>query len=108
MKGSSLPPGYVLGVLNREQAAQYVGVSPSLFDELVANGRMPKGVVLSERRFGWVQRELDGAIATLPRKGETETDGARVGEMSDGERDALEDFDAARKAAKAQKSSAQY
>jgi predicted DNA-binding transcriptional regulator AlpA len=108
MKGSSLPFGYVLGVLNREQAAEYCSVSPSLFDEMVANKRMPPAVELSEKRFGWIQRELDTAIATLPRKDETKGDAAPVGQMSDGERNALERFDAARKAAKAEKYTAKY
>jgi predicted DNA-binding transcriptional regulator AlpA len=54
MTGSSLPIGYRKGVLQREQAAEYLGVSPSLFDEMVGDGRMPKAVVLSERRYGWV------------------------------------------------------
>lgn len=73
MTGSSLPVGYSLGVLNRKQAAEYVGVSPSLFDEMVANRRMPEAVVLSERRVGWIQRELDAAVAALPRKAQAET-----------------------------------
>jgi predicted DNA-binding transcriptional regulator AlpA len=61
MKGSSLPFGYLLGALNRMQSAEYVNVCPSVFDEMVADGRMPKPVVVSERRFGWIQRELDAA-----------------------------------------------
>jgi predicted DNA-binding transcriptional regulator AlpA len=108
MKGSALPIGYSRCVLNRECSAEYIDVSPSTFDEMVADGRMPKPVVLSERRFGWIQRELDVAAAALPRKGKTESSGACVGEMSDGQREALEDFDATRKAAKAKKSPAQH
>ena len=98
MKESSLPIGYLLGVLNREQSAEYVGVSPSLFDDMVADGRMPPAVVLSVGRFGWVQRELDIAIAALPRKGQ-------IQHSRDQTRDekAEERFDAARRAAKAAK-----
>ncbi|MCK1567475.1 hypothetical protein IVB08_26550 [Bradyrhizobium sp. 173] len=106
MKGSSLPIGYILGVLSREQAAEYVCVSPSLFDEMVLVGRMPKAVVLSERRFGWIQRELDLAIAALPRKDHIEAVAPVA--MSDKDQHALERFDAARKAAKAQKPVAQH
>ena len=110
MKGSSLPFGYALGVLNREQAAEYCSVSPSLFDEMVANKRMPPAVELSEKRFGWIQKELDVAIAALPRKGETSDETAPVGQMmmSDPERKALERFEANRKTAKAQKSAAEH
>ena len=74
---------------------------------MVADRRMPEAVVLSERRFGWIQRELDAAVAALPRKGQTEShaDGT---EMSNAERVKLEKFDAARKAAKAEKPPAQY
>jgi predicted DNA-binding transcriptional regulator AlpA len=108
MKGSSsLPVGYSRCVLGREQAAEYVGVSPSLFDEMVADRRMPEAVVLSERRFGWIQRELDAAVAVLPRKGQAESH-ADVAEMSSAEKVALERFDATRKADKAEKPAAQY
>ena len=107
MKGSSLPIGHPLGVLNREQAAEYVNVSPSLFDGMVADRRMPEAVELSERRFGWIQRELDAAIAVLPRKGHAKSH-ADVAETSSAEREALERFDAVRKATKAEKRAAQY
>jgi predicted DNA-binding transcriptional regulator AlpA len=106
MKGSSLPFGYLLGALNRMQSAEYVNVCPSVFDEMVADGRMPKPVVLSERRFGWIQRELDAALARLPRKTQTESD-APVGGMSDSERKALENFVEDREAAKAKKLASQ-
>jgi len=107
MTGSSLPWGYRLGVLNRAQAAEYVGVSPSLFDEMVADGRIPKPVVLSERRYGWAQQELDAAIAELPRKGEADC-GVPAADMSDAEKQQLEKFDATRKAAQAEKSAASH
>jgi predicted DNA-binding transcriptional regulator AlpA len=101
MKASSLPIGYILGVLNRDQAAEYVGVGVSLFDTMVADQRMPAPVVLSVGRVGWVQRELDQAIADLPRRGQQ-----GFSDQTDDEK-ALERFDAARKAAKAQKLAAQ-
>jgi hypothetical protein len=41
MKASLLPIGYILGVLNRDQAAEYVGAGVSLFDSMVADRRMP-------------------------------------------------------------------
>lgn len=50
--------------LRRENAARYVGVSPSKFDQWVADGRMPKpfradGCVL------WDARDLDDAFEAL-------------------------------------------
>lgn len=53
--------------LNREQAAEYVGVSPNSFDKLVRGGEMPKG-----RRFRHIDRmvwrvsELDEYLARVP------------------------------------------
>jgi hypothetical protein len=100
MKASALPFGYVLGVLTREQAAEYVGgVGVSLFDAMVAHGRMPPAVILSVGRIGWVQRELDLAIAALPRKD-------HIGSIPQNA-DILEKLDAARKAAKAEKHAAE-
>ncbi|MEE1658346.1 XRE family transcriptional regulator [Microvirga sp. CF3062] len=47
--------------MRREEAAHYLGVSPTKFDQLVADGRMPQpfrldGCVL------WDVRRLDAAI----------------------------------------------
>jgi predicted DNA-binding transcriptional regulator AlpA len=55
--------------LRREDAARYVGVSATKFDDLVKDGRMPKpfridGCVL------WDIRELDAALDAL-RDGDT-------------------------------------
>jgi len=54
--------------LNREEAAQYVGISPSKFDQLVADGRMP-GPKLLDRRRVWDMRRLDQAFELLPGSG---------------------------------------
>lgn len=50
--------------LRREQAAKYVGVSPSTFDTLVADGLMPqpkrlRGCVI------WDRKDLDAALDNL-------------------------------------------
>jgi len=37
--------------LNRQEAARYVGVSVTTFDKLVADGRMPRPMVLGARRI---------------------------------------------------------
>jgi predicted DNA-binding transcriptional regulator AlpA len=50
---------------NREQSAEYIGVSPTKFDVLVADGRMPK----PKRIYGrvvWDRLQLDTALAALP------------------------------------------
>lgn len=51
--------------LNREQAAGYVGVGTSKFDEMVADGRMP-GPKEIDRRKVWDRRGLDAAFDNLP------------------------------------------
>ena len=51
--------------LSREQAAAYVGVSPSLFDTLVKDGRMPAPKRINARTV-WDRLQLDTAFAALP------------------------------------------
>jgi predicted DNA-binding transcriptional regulator AlpA len=57
---SSLPPRG----LSREAAAQYVGVSPVKFDEMVEDGRMPKPKRIDARKV-WDRRALDLAFDAL-------------------------------------------
>ena len=56
--------------LSREQAAAYVGISPSFFDMLVKDGRMP-GPKRVNSRVVWDRLKLDAAFEALG-----ETDGA--------------------------------
>lgn len=58
---SSLPPRG----LSRVQAAAYVGVSPTLFDILVTDGRMPRPKRINARKV-WDLRKLDLAFDALP------------------------------------------
>jgi predicted DNA-binding transcriptional regulator AlpA len=58
------PPPPARG-LNRVQAAEYVGVSPSLFDEMVRDGRMPRAKKINSRTV-WDVRKLDIAFDALP------------------------------------------
>jgi predicted DNA-binding transcriptional regulator AlpA len=51
--------------LAREQAAAYVGVSPSLFDMLIKDGRMP-GPKRINSRVIWDRLKLDAAFEALP------------------------------------------
>jgi predicted DNA-binding transcriptional regulator AlpA len=50
--------------LSHEQAAAYVGVSVSLFDEMVKDGRMPKPTRINSRTV-WDRFKLDEAFARL-------------------------------------------
>jgi predicted DNA-binding transcriptional regulator AlpA len=46
--------------LNREDAAFYIGISPTKFDQLVADGRMPQSCRIDGRVL-WDIRKLDMA-----------------------------------------------
>ena len=60
-----LPQSLAPRGLSREQAAAYVGISPSLFDMLVKDGRMPAPKRVNARTI-WDRLELDAAFAALP------------------------------------------
>ena len=61
--------------LNREAAAQYIGVSPVKFDELVEDGRMPKPKRIDSRNV-WDRRALDLAFDRLDEQRTAKTRGA--------------------------------
>nr|WP_244479321.1 hypothetical protein [Rhizobium sp. Leaf384] len=61
---TAVPLPIVLG-LNRAQAAAFIGVSPSLFDEMVKDGRMPRPKTVGARRI-WDRRKLEAAFGRLP------------------------------------------
>ncbi len=50
--------------LNRQEAATYIGVSPSLFDVLVKSGAMPKPVRIKSRTV-WDVHQLDECFDEL-------------------------------------------
>ena len=58
--------------LRRVEAAIYVGVSPTKFDEMVEDGRLPR-----PKRFDkvavWDLRQLDSAFESLPSDGNDTT-----------------------------------
>ena len=56
----SLPPRG----LSRGQAAEYVGVSPSLFDAMVKDARMPAPKRINARTV-WDRLEVDASFAAL-------------------------------------------
>lgn len=51
--------------LSRVEAAVYIGVSASKFDQLVADGRMPGARRIDGRKV-WDVRELDSSFEDLP------------------------------------------
>jgi predicted DNA-binding transcriptional regulator AlpA len=60
-----LPSSLAPRGLSRVQAAAYIGVSPTLFDEMVKDERMPKPKHINARVV-WDRFELDAAFAALP------------------------------------------
>jgi predicted DNA-binding transcriptional regulator AlpA len=69
-KQAALPPTLPPRLISRDAAAAYVCVSPNTFDEMVADGRMPKPKTIWGTRKGWDVRELDGAVDALPHVGD--------------------------------------
>jgi excisionase family DNA binding protein len=53
--------------LSRTEAAIYLGISASKFDELVKDGRMPRPRIIDCRKV-WDVYELDMAFDELPRE----------------------------------------
>ena len=66
---NTLPPSLAPRGLSRGQAAGYIGVGASLFDEMVADGRMPKPKRINARNV-WDRVQLDEAFAALPDENE--------------------------------------
>jgi len=58
---ASLPPRG----LSREEAAAYIGIGATKFDEMVADGRMPPAKRIDGRRV-WDRHRVDSAFAALP------------------------------------------
>ncbi|MBJ7533320.1 hypothetical protein JDN40_04260 [Rhodomicrobium vannielii ATCC 17100] len=64
-KQNALPPTLAPIGLSRIEAAAYIGISPSLFDELVADGRTPRPKTINKRKV-WDRIRLTAAFAALP------------------------------------------
>lgn len=62
---SALPHSLAPRGLSRETAAEYIDVSPTKFDELVRDGRMPKPKQIDARRV-WDRIKIDKAFGALP------------------------------------------
>jgi predicted DNA-binding transcriptional regulator AlpA len=63
---TALPPNLAPRLITREAAAGYIGVSPTTFDVMVKDGRMPGPKRLGDRRIAWDVRQLDLAVDGLP------------------------------------------
>ena len=61
---SCLPPSLAPRGLSRVQAAEYIGIGPTKFDELVRDGRMPRPKRIDGRTV-WDRIKLDEAFAAL-------------------------------------------
>lgn len=59
------PVAYPPRGMSRIEAARYIGVGTTLFDEMVADGRMPKPKRINNRTI-WDRAELDIAFSDLP------------------------------------------
>lgn len=57
--------------LSRDEAARYIGVGPTKFDQLVAERRMPKPKRI-DGRVVWDRIRLDAAFTELPGDDEAE------------------------------------
>jgi predicted DNA-binding transcriptional regulator AlpA len=66
--GNSFPAGGMRRGLSRVEAAEYIGVSPTLFDRAVRDGKMPKPYQLYGRVL-WDIRKIDAAFTALDREG---------------------------------------
>lgn len=67
-RASVLPVSLAPRGLSRAQAAEYIGVSPTKFDEMVRDGRMPHPKRIDARTV-WDRLQLDNAFAALPDEG---------------------------------------
>ena len=68
-RGRVLPPSLAPRGLSRPEAAAYIGVSGSLFDAMVKDGRMPLPKRINSRTV-WDRQRLDEAFEALPETGD--------------------------------------
>ncbi|HVX34848.1 MAG TPA: excisionase family DNA-binding protein [Hyphomicrobium sp.] len=64
-RAAILPPNLPPRGLSRDEAAAYLGLGVTKFDELVAENRMPKPKVVGSRRI-WDRKQLDCFFSALP------------------------------------------
>ena len=61
--------GYPPMGLSREEAARYIGIGSTKFDQLVKDGRMPRPKRIDGRKI-WIRTRLDAAVNELPEDGD--------------------------------------
>lgn len=71
---SSLPPSLAPRGLSRIQAAEYIGVGVSKFDQMVEDGRMPPPKRIDGRTV-WDRMQLDAAFSAIDGDEQNEWDG---------------------------------
>lgn len=64
VNATSLPLSLAPRGLSRVQAAEYIGVGVTKFDEMVADGRMPKAKRIDGRTV-WDRMQLDAAFSAI-------------------------------------------
>jgi predicted DNA-binding transcriptional regulator AlpA len=57
--------------LSRSQAAQHIGISVGLFDQMVEDGRMPSPRRMNKRAL-WHRLEVEASFTALPTGDETD------------------------------------
>ena len=62
-------PAFERAGMSRVEAAEYIGVSPTLFDQMVADGRMTRPKMINSRKV-WLRAEIEKALAALPDDGD--------------------------------------
>lgn len=70
-RATALPPGIAPRGFNRREAAAYIGIGETKFDEMVADKRMPPPKRI-DGRVVWDRLALDAAFDALPDDGEVE------------------------------------
>lgn len=60
----ALPPSCPPRGLSHDEAAAYIGIGTTLFDQLVKEGKMPGGIPIKGRRV-WDRLALDLAFSAL-------------------------------------------
>lgn len=69
-RGDVLPRSLPPAGIDRVESAAFIGVSPSKFDEMVADGRMPRPKRI-DGRVVWSVKALTSAFEALPDGAET-------------------------------------
>ncbi len=72
------PIAWIPRGLNRDEAAYYIGVGPTKFDQLVADGRMPRGKRI-DGRVVWDRAQLDMAFSEIDSQPRNRIDDAMQG-----------------------------